>query len=884
MDGGKSSTAGGGGYRGSARANRILHMLSQGKTTSIPSRKNSSLLILGGHGIEFANHSNSLVSEGYSWPPRPAVLDTLVPSPDNPSESAEVQHKLMMAPPSENNAARSQENMDANFTTRATPSSFLSRQNSSCKSVHFSAEPVQGSASLQQEEQQIRCLPASFGNPADASSLERHRNETAGLVCRPDCEGEISSSTDRTTINSSAQPEVTKVSITPSSFPALSANSAATIPATSTNTTADKESSSAPSAMLNSSLTCSPPGARQSMCFSTSDGKVTALAITPDGIYCIAAFSSGSIRLFDLTMEGNTDPEDRFGYQIGFLDSSTKSLKVELELGYGQTPGASSVCHLFIGARFGSTSVLVVDLCTLRAVHRRRGFIAVAGGGVQVFSHSDSRLRGITALHMQHCSDLNPGSTGAADLPVHRGQDRGDVEVLQTGISQARAAIGEQVGAVGSPTPMKGHEKGDQPGCGGENGDCCYSVVYRLVTGRGQGSYHVWEVTLTAIPAVHFAQSTRGPAPAHTGDYKEGGGGEGCMNYTSSSSNESGSAVATSSEGRLSSPLSNNGHGRSRSSDRESSMIYSQKWMHLAQANVNAPTMTFAHFVSGCMLAPAWFAPFTTSNGKPAAPDRTFSVWQYGSAGTTNSIAAAVHTAAAPAPAPADIGRIKSNPLVKEQQGLTSSVKEQCNFTEANGLLPDSSFELLVCGLNKNMRSAVFKKDSLASLTAPAAATTMAVSSASNVADKDCAQPSSTTDTTRTTAVPAPSPPHWSASKPVTLQHSTDTFAASADGSIWFSGTYELVISFYTPDCFPPSPSVAASVSPGKVTTRIHFSLTDFVTGSITSNSGNTSDSSGGKTAQKASRHLRLISDVSCTPDGAYALVTCSDNSVLLYR
>ena len=67
---------------------------------------------------------------------------------------------------------------------------------------------------------------------------------------------------------------------------------------------------------------------RNNMCFSLGDGKVTSLVSTADGAYCIAGFSSGAIRLFDLTTEGNTDPEDRFGYQIGMIESSRGSVQV----------------------------------------------------------------------------------------------------------------------------------------------------------------------------------------------------------------------------------------------------------------------------------------------------------------------------------------------------------------------------------------------------------------------------------------------------------------------------------------------------------------------------------------------------------------------------
>lgn len=67
---------------------------------------------------------------------------------------------------------------------------------------------------------------------------------------------------------------------------------------------------------------------RSSMCFSLGDGKVTSIVATADGAYCIAGFSSGAIRLFDLTKEGNMDAEDRFGYRIGVIESQRGSVQV----------------------------------------------------------------------------------------------------------------------------------------------------------------------------------------------------------------------------------------------------------------------------------------------------------------------------------------------------------------------------------------------------------------------------------------------------------------------------------------------------------------------------------------------------------------------------
>ena len=67
---------------------------------------------------------------------------------------------------------------------------------------------------------------------------------------------------------------------------------------------------------------------RSNMCFSLCEGKVTSVVATSDGAYCIAGFATGAIRLFDLTKDGNMDPEDRFGYQIGNIESSRGSVQV----------------------------------------------------------------------------------------------------------------------------------------------------------------------------------------------------------------------------------------------------------------------------------------------------------------------------------------------------------------------------------------------------------------------------------------------------------------------------------------------------------------------------------------------------------------------------
>ena len=172
-----------------------------------------------------------------------------------------------------------------------------------------------------------------------------------------------------------------------------------------------------------------------SMCFKIFEGKVTSMAVTTDGLYCIAAFSKGSIRLFDLTAGGNTDPEDRYGSYLGSIDANT-TMNLHLELG-----GNASCSHLFVGARAGSTKMFVVDMHSLRDIKRKRGFITMAGGNIKTFSHADGKLKGFCALSTVECT--------------------------------LKSIVGDE----------EQH---------------CYSARYRLVCGKGCGTFNVWDVLLDA--------------------------------------------------------------------------------------------------------------------------------------------------------------------------------------------------------------------------------------------------------------------------------------------------------------------------------------------------------------------------------------------------
>ena len=112
-----------------------------------------------------------------------------------------------------------------------------------------------------------------------------------------------------------------------------------------------------------------------------------------------------------------------------------------------------------------------------------------------------------------------------------------------------------------------------------------------------------------------------------------------------------------------------------------------------------------------------------------------------------------------------------------------------------------------------------------------------------------------------------PGPALTSVGKPIPLKDSIGTYAASADGCILFGGKYELVVSFLDASTAGANGNASPSFA-----FRAIFSLSDFVSGAV------------GRSTKKTSRHLREISEIWCTPDGAYALILCTDNAVLLYR
>jgi len=186
----------------------------------------------------------------------------------------------------------------------------------------------------------------------------------------------------------------------------------------------------------------------EDMCHSTG-GRVASIIITPDNSFIIVGYYTGYIILYDLTVSGNKDDEDRLGFTLGKLKDSNglgSALQVKLALGgWGVDPGSCS--HVFAGARLGCSQMLVFDLASLRSSRRKRGFISLLGNDMKIFQKTDAAIRGFTSL-------------STLSSTVHL-----------TGITSRH-------------TESELRE---------------YSVRYRLLTGRGFGVFHIWNVALSAM-------------------------------------------------------------------------------------------------------------------------------------------------------------------------------------------------------------------------------------------------------------------------------------------------------------------------------------------------------------------------------------------------
>jgi hypothetical protein len=97
--------------------------------------------------------------------------------------------------------------------------------------------------------------------------------------------------------------------------------------------------------------------------------------------------------------------------------------------------------------------------------------------------------------------------------------------------------------------------------------------------------------------------------------------------------------------------------------------------------------------------------------------------------------------------------------------------------------------------------------------------------------------------------------------------------AASQDGSVLFGGDDYLIICKYIPSIHNSDKDYNDNI----YTHELMGSVAAYETFSLQSLCNTTENS-------KKSRHLRVIESITCTPDGSYAIIVCSDNTCLLYR
>ncbi|OQR98344.1 hypothetical protein THRCLA_06743, partial [Thraustotheca clavata] len=121
----------------------------------------------------------------------------------------------------------------------------------------------------------------------------------------------------------------------------------------------------------------------KSMCFSTED-PATSIDVTPDGQCIIAAFSNGSVRLFDVN---STCTEDRFGYLLGHLDEELNQQMTAATVRLKVTPDG---CYCFVGCRGTSPkTVMAINLDRFR--HHKD---SEDENNLQKYFCNDSKLRG----------------------------------------------------------------------------------------------------------------------------------------------------------------------------------------------------------------------------------------------------------------------------------------------------------------------------------------------------------------------------------------------------------------------------------------------------------------------------------------------------------
>lgn len=130
-----------------------------------------------------------------------------------------------------------------------------------------------------------------------------------------------------------------------------------------------------------------------SMCFKTRGGKVSSIVISNDGTFAVAAFQSGAIYLFDLTVTGNTDAGDIYGHPIAYLDSSQGNGNYDLQL----LDTGKGCSHLFVGPRMGSNKMIAIDMESFKYLKRQGSNVKSIINDIKIFSHTEARLRGMVA-------------------------------------------------------------------------------------------------------------------------------------------------------------------------------------------------------------------------------------------------------------------------------------------------------------------------------------------------------------------------------------------------------------------------------------------------------------------------------------------------------
>lgn len=139
----------------------------------------------------------------------------------------------------------------------------------------------------------------------------------------------------------------------------------------------------------------SPKAKDISVCFSTEDC-VTGLDTTPNGRYVVAAFSCGSVRLFDLHSSMHVD---RYGYLLGHLDEDHNQQMSASIVRVIITPDGK---FCFVGCRAGLRVVMSIKLSEFCNKDSQTTEL-------KKYFHSDAKLRVRRLLSSSQCSSIIVG-------------------------------------------------------------------------------------------------------------------------------------------------------------------------------------------------------------------------------------------------------------------------------------------------------------------------------------------------------------------------------------------------------------------------------------------------------------------------------------------